>query len=107
MSPKQPYTLIYAPITRKHLKYIDKKHHSLIKSTIEERLSHEPDVQNRNRKPLKRIAFEEATWELRFGPDNTFRVFYDIQVHDQKVHVLAIGVKIRDTLFIGGEEIDL
>lgn len=107
MSPRQPYTLIYAPVTREHLKYIDKKHYSLIRNTIEERLSYEADVQNRNRKPLKRTAFEEATWELRFGPDNMFRVFYDVHVNNQEVHILAIGTKMRDKLFVGGEEIDL
>jgi mRNA-degrading endonuclease RelE of RelBE toxin-antitoxin system len=107
MSPKQLYSLIYAPITKEHLKYIDKKHYSLIKSTIEERLFYEPLVQNRNRKPLKRTAFEAATWELRFGADNSFRVFYDVQAENQEVYILAIGIKVRDKLFVGGEEIDL
>lgn len=107
MSPQKSYTFIYAPITREHLKFIDKKYYSLIKSTIEERLLFEPNEQNKNRKPLTRPAFEEATWELRFGPDNSFRVFYDVKAESREVHILAIGVKVREQLFIGGEEIDL
>jgi mRNA-degrading endonuclease RelE of RelBE toxin-antitoxin system len=107
MSPQHTYTLIYAPVTRHHLKFIEKKYYSLIKNTLEERLSFEPLEQNRNRKPLTRPAFEEATWELRFGPDNMFRVFYDIHISNREVHILAIGIKIRDKLLVGGEEIDI
>ena len=48
-----------------------------------------------------------ATWELRFGPDNRFRVFYRVERQAQEVHVLAIGVKRGNRLFIGGTEIEL
>ena len=107
MSPQQPYTIIYAPITQTHLRFIDKKYYSLIRDTIVDRLSYEPLEENRNRKPLKRPAFQEATWEIRFGPDNTFRVFYDVSADARQVAILAIGMKIRDKLYIAGEEIVL
>jgi hypothetical protein len=61
-----------------HLKTIERKYHSLIRTTIENELQFEPDVETRNRKPLKRPVTFEAEWELRFGPDNRFRVFYGI-----------------------------
>jgi len=107
MSPQQAYTLLYASITRDHLKYIDKKYYSLIKNMIEERLLYEPNVQNRNRKALTRTAFEEATWEIRFGPENMFRVFYDVKIDSREVHILAIGFKLRDSLYVDGEEIGI
>lgn len=107
MAPHPPYTLIYAPITRTHLAVIEKKYYSLIRDTVAERLAYEPEVPNRNRKPLTRTAFGTATWELRFGPENTFRVFYEVKPDDREVHILAIGIKIRDQLIVGGEEIDL
>lgn len=107
MSPQNTYALIYAPVTRSHLRFINKRHHSLFRATISERLSFEPTMKNRNRKPLTRPAFEEATWELRFGPENMFRVFYDVNLGDREVYILALGVKLRDKLLIGGEEIDL
>lgn len=50
-------------------------------------------------------AILEAQWELRFGPDNRFRVFYEIDREHREVYILAIGVKERDRLFIGGEEL--
>jgi hypothetical protein len=44
----------------------------------------------------------DARWELRFGPANRFRAFYKLQ--GVAVVVVAIGVKQRDRLCIGGEE---
>jgi hypothetical protein len=44
---------------------------------------------------------------LRFGLDNRFRVFYEIDRESRKVYILAIGVKERNRLFIGGEEVEL
>jgi hypothetical protein len=70
-------------------------------------LSHEPEAQTRNRKPLKRPVFFEATWELRFGAGNRFRVFYDIDPTRHVVAVLAIGIKRGNRFLIGGEEIRL
>lgn len=85
---------------------IDEKYHSLIARSIKEQLEYEPTNRKRNRKPLERSsAFGPAmsVWELRFGPDNRFRVFYVPDVDLFKVKVVAVGVKIRDQLFIGGE----
>jgi len=52
------------------------------------------------------VSFE-AEWELRFGPDNKFRVFYDINIESNEVHILAIGVKEGNRVFIGGEEVKI
>jgi hypothetical protein len=86
---------------------IERKYHSLIRTTIENELQFGPDVETRNRKPLKRPITFEAEWELRFGPDNRFRVFYDINIESHEVHILAIGVKEGNRLFIGGKEVKL
>jgi len=99
--------LIYAPITKLHLKTIERKYYSLVRITIEGELQFEPDVETRNRKPLKRPVIFEAEWELRFGPDNKFRVFYDINIESHEVYILAIGVKEGNRLFIGGKEVKL
>ena len=50
------------------------------------------------------MAFE-ATWELRFGPENRFRVFYSVSHEFREVQILAIGTKEGDRLIVGGEEI--
>jgi hypothetical protein len=48
-----------------------------------------------------------ATWELRFRPKNSFRVFYDVNHGEKTVSVLAIGLKKGNRLFIGGQEFEL
>jgi hypothetical protein len=107
MTKKTPFSLVYDPEVGRHLLAIEAKYHSLIRNTIEEQLLHEPEVQTRNRKPLEGPIVSGASWELRFGPDNRFRVFYEVDGESREVHVLAVGVKYKSRLTIGGEEIEL
>jgi hypothetical protein len=104
MAKKLPFVLVYADEVKGHLRAIETKYHSLIQAEIEGQLLFEPEVETRNRKPLKRPISLGADWELRLGPDNRFRVFYQVNPGSHAVHVLAIGVKDRNRLFIGGEE---
>ncbi len=67
----------------------------------------EPEKESRNRKPLRQPAPFEATWELRLGPDNRFRVLYGVDLEHREVQIQAIGVKQGNRLFVGGEEIEL
>lgn len=106
MAKKQPYGLVYADEVKQHLRAIDAKYHSVIQSEVEAQLLFDPDVETRNRKPLKRPFAFGADWELRLGPDNRFRVFYQVNVKGREVRVLAIGVKDRARLFIGREEFE-
>jgi hypothetical protein len=79
----------------------------LIREKIGEQLRFEPGVQTTNRKLLRQPASFAATWEIRFGPDNRFRVLYDIDEPAHMVQILAFGEKRRGRLFIGGEEVEL
>jgi hypothetical protein len=67
-------------------------------------LTHTPNDETRNRKPMESPAPFAATWELRCGPQNRFRVLYDVELEAGTVSVLAIGVKDRNRLVIGNEE---
>src|SRR2546430_14809974 len=107
MAKKQPFALIYDPEVAGHLDAIEPKYHSLIRATIEEQLRFEPETATRNRKQLERPIDLGARWELRLGPDNRFRVFYRADVEQQQVRILAIAVKERNRLFLGGEEAEL
>ena len=101
------FTIIYGPSVREHILAIDKGEHSFIRDTILEQLSLEPNVETRNRKPLKRPSEQGADWELRFGDHNRYRVFYRFDLLKREVRVLAIGVKDRDRLLIGRKEVKL
>jgi mRNA-degrading endonuclease RelE of RelBE toxin-antitoxin system len=101
------FELGFAPEVIEHLAAIERKHHPLIRARLDEHLTHTPDQETRNRKPVEQPAPFGATWELRFGPGNRFRVFYEVDPNERVVWILAIGVKERERLFIGGEEFRL
>jgi hypothetical protein len=103
----EPFLVVYAPVVYEHLGAIDTKYDSLIRAKIDEQLTHEPDVKTRNRKPVRTPAAFQAEWELRFGPSNRFRVFYQIDHENRQVRVVAVGVKDRNRLIVGGEEVTL
>jgi len=84
--------------------WVERKHHNLIRQAIREQLVHTPDIETNNRKMLEQPALYSATWELRFGPNNCYRVFYEIDTEQKEVWILAIGIKEGNRLFIGGEE---
>jgi hypothetical protein len=70
---------------------------------VDEQLAHEPNVETRNRKPMRPNPI--APWELRVG---TLRVYYDIDEEPAPlVTDVAVGKKLRNRVFIGGEEVEL
>jgi hypothetical protein len=107
MARKQPFGVSYDPATKEQLRAIEAKYHSLIRTVIEERLLFEPETETRNRKPLRQPAPFEATWELRFGPGNRFRVLYGVDHERREVQIQAIGEKKGNRLFVAGEEVEL
>lgn len=107
MARRRPFDLVYAPEVRAHLRAIDARHYALIRAKIEEQLRFEPDLETRNRKPLRPPTALTAGWEIRFGPDNRFRVLYDIDREARAVHILAVGEKVGNRLRVGGEEVEL
>jgi mRNA-degrading endonuclease RelE of RelBE toxin-antitoxin system len=107
IAPLRRFEIIYPPIIKQHLKSIEAKYYSLIRESLETQLQFQPDVETRNRKPLKRTVVFGAKWETRFGPDNRFRAFYRIDHGNEQVILLAIGEKTGNRLFIGGEEVEI
>jgi mRNA-degrading endonuclease RelE of RelBE toxin-antitoxin system len=107
MAKRSQFILSFAPEAIEHLDRIEARYHGLVRRTIKEQLASTPTTESRNRKALEQPAPFGASWELRCGPDNRFGVFYDVDSAARVVHVLAIGVKDRSLLFIGGEEYEL
>ena len=105
MRRRPGFALTYAPEAIDHLDAIDLKHHRALRRAIEEGLGWNPLEPTRNRKPLEQPAPFSATWELRCGPMNRFRVFYEVDAVERTVSVLAIGVKVGSRLFVAGKEV--
>ena len=112
----QAYQIVYARNFQITLGFIHRKHHVIIRDSILEQLVHEPLSPTRNRKKLD-PAMLGATWELRCGPRNRFRILYEVvrlETEDDanqnqqgyEVHVLLIGEKIGEQLMIAGKAVD-
>ena len=104
MAKRPKFTLTFAPEVIEHLDRIDSKYHGMLRRTIKEQLTDAPTDETKNRKPLEPPAPFDATWELRCGPKNCFRVLYEVDTAELQVRILAIGIKDRNRLLIGNEE---
>jgi mRNA-degrading endonuclease RelE of RelBE toxin-antitoxin system len=97
------YEIEFATVTKAHLSYLTASERARVIHEIVGRLADEPLVETRNRKPLRSNPL--APWELRLG---ALRVFYEVdQSGTAVVRVLAIGKKVRNTLWIGGTKVGL
>jgi hypothetical protein len=112
----QAHEITFAKNVQVCLEYIQVKHHRAIRDAILEQLPFTPTLKTRNRKPLDPEIYG-ATWELRCGPQNRYRVLYDvIQLevdetsleinNSNQVHVLLIGEKIAERLIIAGKVVN-
>lgn len=107
MARRARFEIVFDVLALDHMAAIDRKYDSVIRTTIETQLTYEPDLATRNRKPLLRETAIGATWELRCGPDNRFRVFYDVHREERLVVVLAMARKVGNQLFVGKERFEL
>lgn len=81
---------------------ISRRDRKVILDAIREQLVHTPDTETRNRRLLRDNPF--ADWELKISQ---CRLFYDLDVANRVVRILAVGIKERNRLIIGGEEVVL
>jgi mRNA-degrading endonuclease RelE of RelBE toxin-antitoxin system len=85
------------------LRRLPSRDRKTILDAVEKQLTHQPTRQTRNRKPMRSNTL--ATWELRIGK---LRVYYDVETQPGSVvRVQAIGIKLRDRVYINGKEVDL
>jgi mRNA-degrading endonuclease RelE of RelBE toxin-antitoxin system len=97
------YEIEFAKAVKTHLQVLTAKQRSTVLDAIKRQLTNEPSTETRNRKPLRPNPV--APWELRV---RELRVFYDVSIEPPAlVRILAVGVKTRNVLRIGGEEITL
>lgn len=101
------FEIIFDDAVEAHFAAIERKDHRSILDAIEQQLSHEATTRTRNRKPLRIPNTLNATWELRCGTNKRCCVFYDVDVDNRFVVVLAVGRKLGNRLVIGNEEFEL
>ena len=97
------YGIEYSPAVEHHLRALTARQQAIVLDTVESRLSHQPTVETRNRKPMRPNPL--APWELRIG---NLRVYYDVEEQPQPmVLIRAVGLKQRNRVRIGSEVIEL
>ena len=96
------FTIQFLPHAREELKAFRKRDQQIIIDAINVQLLDQPDTSTRKRKHLEDNPL--ATWELRVGD---FRVFYDVDIENSLVIIVAIGKKSHNVLWIDDEEVQL
>ena len=97
------YRITYAKPTRNHLEILSRRQRRMLFDAVDEQLTHEPTVRTKRRKRMRPNPL--ATWELRVG---SLRVYYDVfSVPAPTVLVVAVGIKDRDVLRIGGQVVTI
>jgi mRNA-degrading endonuclease RelE of RelBE toxin-antitoxin system len=97
------YLIQYSPEAEEHLRTLTARQQRIVLDTVDRQLLNQPTVETRNRKPMRPNPI--APWELRIGD---LRVYYEVSdEYAATVTVLAIGIKERSRVKIGGEVIKL
>ncbi len=97
------YEIEYSPDAEDHLRGLTVRQKAIILDNVDDQLTYQPGVETRNRKPMRPNPI--APWELRIGD---LRVYYDFsQKAKNIVYIRAIGIKERNIIRIGREEIHL
>jgi mRNA-degrading endonuclease RelE of RelBE toxin-antitoxin system len=94
------FEIRYVPSALGHLGSLTARQQATVLRRVVAQLSHEPRVESRNRKRMRPNPL--ASWELRMGD---LRVYYDVEEDPEPaVIVLAVGIKRRERVYIGGRE---
>jgi len=85
------------------MRWLTTRQQTIVLDAVDRQLLNQPNVETRNRKPMRPNPV--APWELRIG---NLRVYYEMNDDPEPmVVVLAVGIKDRDRVRIGGETVKL
>ena len=97
------YVIEYSPEAEDHLRWLTARQKRTVVDAVDRQLLNQPNAETRNRKPMRPNPV--APWEFRIG---NLRVYYEVKEEPEPaVTILAIGVKERERVRIGGETIKL
>ena len=96
------YDICFSEDARLHLRQMSARERQIVLAGILRNLEDEPTKESRNLKVLRPNPL--AKFELRIG---ILRIFFEINVEESEVTILALGRKEGNRLFIGGKEVKL
>jgi mRNA-degrading endonuclease RelE of RelBE toxin-antitoxin system len=96
------YKIEFTPSALEDIKWFSKRDQVIIFATIQQQLTHEPNVETRHRKRLQPNPV--AKWELRV---NDARALYDVDEAATVVEIKIVARKERDRLWLRNKEFKL
>jgi len=97
------YRIEFSPEADDHVASLRARDRAMLLDAVGRQLLHEPTQHTRHRKPLRPNPV--AQHRLRVG---NLRVYYDVQEAPERlVLVKAVGMKVRDRVYVGGREVRL
>lgn len=97
------YHIEFTPEALKHFAALDARQRGVVRDALRAQLLYQPTIETRHRRRLRPNML--AGYRLRAGD---LRVYYDVVGKPEALVVVqAIGIKVRERVLIGGEEIDL
>ncbi|HVR71278.1 MAG TPA: type II toxin-antitoxin system RelE/ParE family toxin [Vicinamibacteria bacterium] len=92
----------FSPEADDHIAALSAFERARLLDEIAIQLIEQPSVETRRRKRMRPNPV--AQYRLRVG---NLRVYYDVDEAEGRVLVKAVGVKVRDKVYVGRKEIDL
>ena len=100
---KLPYVIEYSSEAEDHMRWLTTRQQRTVLDTVDRQLLHQPSIETRNRKPMR-----PNPWRLGNFASLILRVYCETKDEPEPtVTVLAIGIKERDQIRIGGERFKL
>ena len=96
------YEINFTESAFEDLEWLRKLDQAAVLAAVQRLLSHQPDVEARNRKRLYEHPL--ASWEIRAG---RFRVFYNLPEAGRIVEIRAVGWKDRELLYVRGKQVKI
>lgn len=97
------YRILYARPTEQHFAHLSRPQQKALLDAIDLQLTYQPTVQTKNRKRMRPNPL--ATWELRVGK---LRAYYEVlTTPEATILIVAVGIKERNAVQIGGEVVTL
>ena len=96
------FDIAFTPRALDDIDWLHKRERVIVFDGVEDQLTHQPNVETRNKKKLRPNSVAE--WEIRI---DKFRVFYDVDIETRVVGIKMIGYKEGSRLFVRGEEFNL
>ena len=95
------YKIEYSPEAVEHLAALTARQCATVLDSVPRQLAYEPTVATRNRARMRPNPIGHC--RLRIG---NLRVYYDVIESPERVVVVkAVGIKVRDRVFVGREEL--